>query len=246
MICRVLLFLLITTFCQAQVPRKTLVFKVRVPATECSVLCEKDYLWLEALNPVQVKIKGARNMKTKVELTGGKILSVKGDIYYMSFTKPGPAVINVYQITGFGQQLLATKKVEVKTPDVYFCSVKLDSVSRFIRLTGSNLYAYSHYYKKRMDVISFDMYFIEDTSTYLRKNVPPLRMKADTCMLTAEMKKRLLNFQPNYNSIYLHNIVCRIPDGSKRLLDPIQLNVGVDTTNREKLSLMYSIKKKVL
>lgn len=245
MICRVLLFLLITTFCRAQVPGKTLVFKVRTPKTECTILTDKDHFWLETENPVQVKIKGARNIKTKVEVTGGKIMSVKGDIYYLRFTKPGPAVINVYQITGFGQELLSTKKMQVKNPDVYFLSIKLDSISRFIRLLGSNIYAYSHYYKKRMEITSFDMYYIEDTSTYLRKKVPPVRMKSDTCMLTAEMKKRILSFQPNYNSIYLHNIICRVPDGSKRVLDPIVLTIGVDTTNKEKLSLIYSIKKKI-
>lgn len=242
---RVLFFLLITTFCRAQVPGKTLVFKARAPATECSIICKENFFWLETENPVQIKVKGARNIKTKVEVTGGKIVSIKDDIYYILFTRPGTAVISVYQNTMYGRELVATKKLPIKNPDIYFLDIKLDSVSKFFRLRGANVYAYSHYYKKRMDIVSFEMYYIADTTRKIRKKVDPVRMKSDTCMITPEMKKYLLNFQPKYNSIYLHNIVCRVPDGSKRILDPIQLNVEVDTTNKEKLSLMYSVKRKI-
>ncbi len=150
MIARVLLLLLITTFCRAQVPGKTLVFKARAPATECSIICKENFFWLETENPVQITVKAARNIKTKVEVTGGKIMSVKDDIYYILFTRPGTAVISVYQTTMYGRELVATKKLPIKNPDIYFLDIKLDSVSKFFRLRGANVYAYSHYYKKRM------------------------------------------------------------------------------------------------
>lgn len=246
MVGRVILFLLISPFCLAQEIGKTLVFKVRAPATECSIICQESFFWLETENPVQVKIKGARNIKTKVEVDGGKIMYVKEDIYYIRFTKPGAAVISVYQSTKYGRELLATKKMPIKNPDVYFCSIKFDSISKFIRLTGCNFYAYSHFYKKKLDITSFEMYYIADTLLFKRKKEAPVCMKSDTCMLTSQMKKIVLGFQPKFSSIYLHNIICRVPDGSKRILDPIQLNVEVDTTNKEKLSLMYSVKRKIM
>ena len=71
-----------------------------------------------------------------------------------------------------------------------------------------------------------------------------IRMKSDTCMLSSEMRERLLKFQPKKNFIYFSNIICLVPDGSKRLLDPIELNVVQDTSNHEKLSLKYSVRKK--
>ena len=94
-----------------------------------------------------------------------------------------------------------------------------------------------------MPVVSFDMYYVDDTTD---KRIKPIQSTSDTCMLSAEMRKRILNFQPQYNYLYFHNIICRVPDGSKRILDPIELNVVVDTANKEKLSLIYSVRRKKL
>jgi hypothetical protein len=92
-----------------------------------------------------------------------------------------------------------------------------------------------------MPVISFEMYYVDDTTA---NKIDPVRMKSDTCMLSADMKKLILNFQPNHNYIYFHNIICSVPDGSKRILDPIELNVVVDKADTEKLSLIYAVRKK--
>ncbi len=238
--------MIITSFCWAQTPDRTLVFKVRAPATECTILCDGDFFWLEIDNPVQVKIKGAKNIKTRVNVENGKIVSVKGDVYYIRFTKPGNAVVSVYQITPRGSALIATKKMEIKNPDIYFCDIKLDSISKYIRLNGSSMYAYSRYYKQKMEVLSFEMYFIEDTTKKSRSKAPPIRMQSEENKISPQMKKAIVNFQPKYNSIYMQNIICKTPDGSKRILDPIELGVDVDTTNKEKLSLIYSIRRKVL
>ncbi len=259
MIGRMLIFILIsTTFCRAQLPGKTIVFKVRVPAVECTILCQENFFWLEIENPVRIKIKGGRNLKTKVEVTDGKIMSVKGDIYYIRFTRPGSVAVSVYQSTPFGRELIAVKKLEVKNPVVYFCGIKIDSVAKGIKLIGPSIYAYSQYYKKNMDVTSFEMVYIKDTtkkvsglykkdsSNKLVKDDGTIRMKSDTCIITKEMKKIILGFQPNYSSIYLHNIVCCVPDGSKRILDPIRLDIVADTADRKKFSLIYSVRRKIL
>jgi hypothetical protein len=219
---------------------------VRTPETKCSIICREAYFWLEIENPVQVKIKGARSVKIKVEVEGGKVMSVKDDIYYIRFTRPGIGAISVYQLSPFGRELIASKLQMVKNPDVYFCGIKFDSVSKYIDLNGPNLYAYSKFYKKKMDIVSFEMYYVADTTLKALKTTPPVLMKSDTCKLTAEMRKTVLGFQPKFNSIYLHNIICRVPDGSKRILDPIRLDVTVDTTNKESLSLIYSVKRKIL
>jgi hypothetical protein len=246
MIGRILIFMFITSCCCAQTPNNTLVFKVRAPATECTILCDGGFFWLEIDNPVQIKIKGAKNIKTRVKVENGKIISVKDDINYIRFTKTGNTVISVYQITPRGSVLIATKKMEIKNPVIYFCDIKLDSISKYIRLEGSSMYAYSRYYKKNMEITSFDMYFIEDTTKKSRSKAPPVCMQSEANQISAQMKKMIRNFQPKYNSIYMQNIICKTPDGSKRLLDPIELGVDVDTTNKEKLSLIYSIRRKVL
>jgi hypothetical protein len=235
----------ILTLLALQLCSQTLVFTVRAPAIQCSIVTDESFLRLEVDNPVRVKIKGPENLKIHVFLTGGKIISSKGDIYYMRFTKPGTAAISVYKEGKYGRDLLTTKKMDVKGPELYFCNIKLDSVSKYIRLkgNGAGMHAYSNYYKKDMSITSFEMFFTEDTT---RRGAEPARMKSDSCMITQQMKNAIMNFQPKYSSIYMLNIICKVPDGTKRILDPIQLRVDVDTANKEKLSLIYSVSRKVL
>lgn len=241
MIYRIAILFFITTFCQAQTPGKTVVFKVRSQATQCKIVCKNAFFFLEINNPVEVKIKG-RNKNISVEVSnGGKIMSTEDDTYYIRFLRPGVAVVSVYLYTSTGKKLIATKMQEVRSPDIFFCGIKMDSSSRGIKLNGTNFYAYSSYYKQVMPMASFDMYFVDDTAA---KKIEPIKMKSDTCMLSSDMRNRIIRFQPKQNYIYFHNIICTVPDGSKRVLDPIELNVVVDTTNTEELSLMYSVRRK--
>lgn len=230
----------LATFCQAQTPGKTAVFKVRAQPSVCTITCKDKFFLLEMNNPVVITVKG-RNKSVVVSVTGGNVLSQEGDTYFVRFVRPGAGLITVYQFTPTGRKVLAAKMQVVKNPEIYFCGIKMDSTSKRIKMTGMNFYAYSDYYKQNMPFASFDMYFVNDTTV---KKIEPIEIKSDTCMLTSDMKKKILNFQPRFNYIYFHNIVCRVPDGSKRILDPIELKVIVDTTDREKLSLIYSVRKK--
>lgn len=47
-----------------------------------------------------------------------------------------------------------------------------------------------------------------------------------------------------YFFVVPHPFTWNSTDGSKRILDPIELNVLVDKNDKEKLSLIYSVKKK--
>lgn len=242
MIYRIILLLFITTYCQAQKLDNTVVFKVRSQATQCKIVCKNSFFILEINNPVEIKLKGRNKNVVVVVSSGGKIMSTEGDTYNIRFLRPGTAVISVYQYTPSGRKLLATKMQEVRAPDVFFCGIKMDSSSRGIKLNGTNFYAYSSYYKEMMPMASFDMYFVDDIKA---KKIVPINMKSDTCMLTADMRNRVLRFQPKHNYVYFYNIILTVPDGSKRMLDPIELNVVVDTSNKEELSLKYSVRKKV-
>jgi hypothetical protein len=226
----------------AQPVSNTAVFKVRAKAAECKISCEHPVFILEISNPVTIKVKG-RNKNVNVVVVGGKVMKTEGEVYYIRFTRPGPGVISVYQNTSKGRELIATKMQMVNSPSIFFCGIKMDSTSKSIRMTGTNFYAYSDYYNKELPVSSFEMYYVEDTTV---KKLDPVKMISDTCMLSPEMKKRILSFQPKFNYIYFHNIVMSVPDGSKRLLDPIELNIVVDTADREKLSLRYAVRKKRL
>jgi hypothetical protein len=242
MIIRVFLFCIVLLLKNQSLYSQTLVFKVRAPAPECTIIATQEYLLLELDNPVQVKVRGPRDMKVKVKLVGGKIVNTKDDIYYMRFTKSGEAAITVYQITANGLKLMETKKLKVKSPDVYFCNMKIDSISRALQLRSKNLAAYSDYFKKELDIVSFDFYYIEDTT---KTRSQPIKIHSDNCMLTPEMKKIVSNFQPKYNQIYMHNIICQVPDGTKRILDPIRLNV-IEDTKADRLTLIYQLTRKVL
>lgn len=241
MIYRIILLLFITTYCQAQKLDNTVIFKVRSQATQCKIVCKNSFFILEINNPVEIKLKGRNKNVTVVVSNDGKVVSTEGDTYYIRFIRPGTSVISVYQNTSTGRKLLATKMQEVRSPDIFFCGIKMDSSSRGIKLNGTNFYAYSNYYKQMMPMASFDMYFVDDIKA---KKIVPINMKSDTCMLTADMRLRVLRFQPKHNYVYFYNIICNVPDGSKRMLDPIELKVVVDTSNTEELSLKYSVNRK--
>lgn len=236
------LFMLITVFCQAQTPGNTAVFKVRAQPTECNILCEGDFFPLEITNVVRIQLKG-RNREIKVVASGGQIMSVKDDTYYIRFTRPGAAVISVYLKTSSGYRIIATKQMLVKSPPIYFCGIQIDSSSRFLKIRGCNFYAYSDYAKKEMPVVSFEMYYVDDT---LVKKIEPVILKSDTCMLSPEMKKKIFNFQPHHNYMYFSNIICQAPDGSKRMMDPVEFRIVEDPANKLKLSLIYSVRRKKL
>ena len=247
MIYRIAILLFLSTFCQAQKLDKTVVFKVRSQATQCKIVCKNSFFTLEMNNPVEIKLKGRNKNVLVVVSAGGKIMSTEGDTYYIRFVRPGSAVITVYQYTSEGRRLLATKMQEVRAPDIFFCGIKMDSSSRFIKFKGTNFYAYSNYYKQMMPMASFDMYYAEDSLDLRTQKVvmgSAIKMKSDTCMLSPIMRERLLKFQPKKNYIYFSNIICIVPDGSKRILDPIELNVVTDTANKEVFSLKYSVRKK--
>ncbi|HEY0030617.1 MAG TPA: hypothetical protein VGC65_07655, partial [Bacteroidia bacterium] len=222
------------------IPGKTAVFKVRSVASSCIITCKEPQFLLEINNPVVIKVKG-RNQKIVVVVTDGKVMSVEGDTYFIRFTRPGQGLISVYQDTPTGRKLLATKSQVIKPPQVVFCGIKMDSTSKSIKLRGTNFYAYSDYYKQAMPVVSFEMYFVDDTTA---KKIVPITLKSDSCMISAEMRKKILNFQPRFNYMYFNNIILGVPDGSKRILDPIELRVVVDTADKEKLSLRYFVMKK--
>jgi hypothetical protein len=239
---RIALFIMVASLTSTSLLSQTMVFKVRAPAPECTIITTQDYLLLELDNPVQVKVRGPHNMKVKVKLVGGKIVNIKDDIYYMRFTKSGVAAISVYQITPNGLKLMETKEIKVKSPDVYFCNMKIDSISRALQLRSKNLTVYSNHFKKELDIVSFDFYYIEDTT---KTRSQPIKIHSDNCMLTPEMKKIVSSFQPKYNQIYMHNIICQVPDGTKRILDPIRLNI-IEDSKADRLTLIYQLKRKVL
>jgi hypothetical protein len=195
-------------------------------------------------NPVQIKVEG-KNKNIKVEVSGGQIVSVKDDIYHIRCVNPGIKVISVYLNTTSGRKLIATQEQIVKNPLVYFCGIKIDSTSKYLKLKGTQFYAYSEYYKKQMPVTSFEMYYVDDT---LVKKIEPVILKSDTCMLSPEMKRRVLSFQPKHNYMYFYNIICQVPDGSKRILDPIEFHILDPDTLHDfnKYTLVYSLKRKKL
>jgi hypothetical protein len=234
------LLLISSLFCRAQAGSgKTLVFKVRAPKAACSIFTEENFFWQEKNNVIRIKTRGTTG-RIQVELTGGKITAQNGDQYTLFFTKKNDAVITVYKSGKYGREILLTKKYEVRGPTLWFCGIKTDSTSRVLKLLGPNLYAWSDYYQQILPVRSFEMLFAEDTTGKLKSKDPEL-FTSDTCMLTPDMRYKVLHYQPKHNYIYFHHIVCEVPDGSKCLLDPIRLHAEVDTVNVKTLNLTYAV-----
>ncbi|MGL5889717.1 MAG: hypothetical protein ACRC3B_07525, partial [Bacteroidia bacterium] len=236
----IILLLMITAICRSQTGAgKSLVIKVRAPKASCSIITEDKFFWLEKNNIVQIKTKGVPE-GVQVVLAGGRIIAQDGENYTLFFTQKSTAVITVYKPGKFGRETLLTKQYDVRGPTLWFCGIKTDSMSRYLKLRGSNLYAWSDYFKKEMPVLSFDMTFVADTQRRVKVKKQEL-FHSDTCMLSEEMKNKVLSYQPKYNFIYFHNIVCEVPDGTKRILDPIRLHAIIDSTRRDEMGMSYSV-----
>lgn len=207
----------------------------------CVISCKDTVLLLEKESIITVRIKG-RNARTKVSASGGEIRSVRGDDYKIRMFEPGTLVIRVYQEVSTGTKLIGIREFMIRAPELFFCGLKIGSISHVLKLGKCHMYAWSDYYKKNLPVNKFTMLYYEDI---VRASDKPKvdTLKADTCRLTGAMRQRLMKFQPKTNKIYFYNLLCSIPDGTYRLLEPVELRVQMDTavsTTR----VMYSLRKK--
>ena len=231
--------------CNAQVKSgRTITYKVRAPLAKCEIVCKDAYFLLEKDSEVKIKITG-KNPKTEFKVTGAKIIAEENGIYKLRMLQTGSVILNVFQDLHGKSILIATKKVEVKSPVIHFCGIPLDSSSTMLKFGKCHIWAYSEFYKTKLPVNSFSMLYYEDR-VITRKNRKPVAdtLKSDTCKLTALMKTRVINFQPNYNRIFFYNVFCQLPDGSKRLLEPFELFCINDTVVNSNRGI-FTIKKKV-
>jgi hypothetical protein len=236
----ILFFLTGACFAQSKQGR-TSVFKVKAPLATCTINCKDTLFLLEKESVVNIVIKG-RNAKTNVTVSGGEVRSIKGDNYTVRLFEVGIAVIRVYQRISTGTKLIGVRKFEVKPPELFFCGLKLGSTTSILKLGNCHMYAYSSYFKENLPVNKFTMLFYESVNPKTRKPIIDT-LKTDTCRMTNAMKQRLIDFQPKTNKIYFYNLLCKLPDGSFRLLEPVELQGGMDTSVNT-LKVMYSLKKK--
>jgi hypothetical protein len=240
-----ILLLIVSIFlsvcCRAQTGAgKTLVIKVRAPKASCSVFTDGDFFWLEKNNVIRVVTRGITE-PVQVVVTGGRIVAQDGERYSLFFTQLNDVVVSVYRQGTSRRESLYTRKFEVRGPTLWFCGIKTDSSSYGLKLRGDNLYAWSDCFKQPLRVSSFDMVFMQDTNNRRAKKEKPEFFHSDTCMLTKAMTDKVLGYQPKYNFIYFHNIVCVVPDGTKRILDPIRLHAVNDSIDVNTVKMRYAV-----
>ncbi len=221
---RFIVFLLaLTSICKAQsVKGKTMVFKVRAPLASCKIIFDEPHFLLEKESIIKIKIKG-RNPKIKVEIKGGKIVWEKDDTYKLRFFSAGTAVVSVYQITDNGTKLIGIKKNEIKAPQFFFFGLATDSFTKVLHLGPCHIYSHSEFFKKDLPVKKFDMLYYDEVLINGKWKEKIDTLRSDTCRLTPEMRKKLNAFQPKTNKMYFYNLVCSMPDGTIRILEPVEL-----------------------
>ncbi|MBS1637602.1 MAG: hypothetical protein JST26_16935 [Bacteroidetes bacterium] len=220
---------------------KTAVFKVRAPLSKCLITSPDEVFYLEKESDFLIRIKG-RNQKVQVKVTNGKVISVKNDVYRIRFQNPGAAAISVYQVVSSGTRIIGTKKMEILPPKLYFCGLPVDSSTKVLKLGSCHIYAYSGYYKQNLPVSRFTMLYFND----VRSRGGAMRadtFRSDVCKLSSEMKQKVLHFQPKTNRIYFYNILCALPDGTFRLLEPVELFAIKDSVLND-YSVIYTLRKK--
>lgn len=225
---------------------RTYVMKVRAPAATCTIDFPESNFLLEKESVVKISVKG-RNPQIRVDVKGGKVVSQKGEAYRLRFLTPGTAVVSVFQLTDRGAKLLATRKAEVKAPQFFFCGLAVDSFTKVLRLGPCHLYAYSAHFKKDLPVKKFDMLFYDEVLVNGKWKEKIDTLRSDTCRLSPEMKRRLNQFQPKTNKMYFYNMVCSLPDGTIRVLEPVELlGLRDSTAMTARPQCIFNLKKKKL
>lgn len=204
------------------VKQKSFVIKVRAPLATCKIEFSEPYFLLEKESDIRIRVKG-KNPEIKVEVKGGKVINENGEIYTLRFLSAGTVAISVFQTTENGPKLIATRKAEVRAPQIYFCGLATDSFTKILRLGPCHVYAHSDYYKADLPMKKFSMLFYDEVLENGRWKEKIDTLHSDTCRLTADMRKRLNAFQPKTNKMYLYNLVCSMPNGSIRVLEPVEL-----------------------
>jgi hypothetical protein len=226
---------------------KTYVYKVKAPPVTCEIMCREEFFLLEKDSYVKVNYD-KKDPKPEVTVLGARILSEKDGVYKLRMLGVGTVVVNAFRTINGKQKVVAIMRKDIKPPLLYFCGVALDSSSKVLKLGPCHMWAYSAHFKKKLPVNKFSMLFYEDYDLAIKRkknNKEPASdtLKADTCKLTKAMLVHLQKFQPNYNRMMFYNIVCTLPDGTKRVLEPFELLGSIDTLANSRRTI-FTVKKK--
>jgi hypothetical protein len=236
-------FSLIVFPCSIAGQGKTFVYKVKAPAIKYEIVCKEETFLLEKDSYVKVNYSKSEE-KPEVSVLGARILSEKDGLYKLRMLGIGTVVFTVFRKVNDRQKVVALMRKDVIPPRLYFCGIALDSSSKILQLGPCHVWAYSDHYKKKLPINKFSMLFFEDAViTKLNKKPVADTLKSDTCKLTKPMLVHLRKFQPNYNRMLFYNIVCFLPDGSKRVLEPFELFGYIDTLANSRRTI-FTIKPK--
>ncbi len=222
---------------------KTFVYKVKAKPVKCEIICKEENFMLEKDSYVQVTYSNDQE-KPEVSVLGARILSEKDGVYKLRMLNIGTVVFTVFKKVNNRQKVIAVMEKQIIPPRLYFCGIALDSSSKILQLGPCHIWAYSQHYKKKLPVNKFSMLFFEDAViTKINKKPVADTLKADTCKLTKPMLVHLRKFQPNYNRMLFYNVVCFLPDGTKRVLEPFELFGYIDTLVNSRRTI-FTIKPK--
>lgn len=222
---------------------KTFVYKVKARAIKCEIVCKEENFLLEKDSYVKLNYDESEP-KPEVSVLGARILSEKDGMYKLRMLGVGTVVFTAFRTINNRQKVVAVMRKDVIPPRLYFCGIALDSSSKVLRLGKCHLWAYSEHYKTRLPINKFSMLFFED-AIITKTNKKPVAdtLKSDTCKLSKPMLHHLQKFQPNYNRMLFYNIVCFLPDGTKRVLEPFELFGYIDTLANSRRTI-FTIKPK--
>ncbi len=240
------LLLLINGICVAQRTKKGVVhFKVKAPLPTCTIESDEKFFQLEKESLVHITVTG-KNQRIQVRVKGASVVSVKDNTYKLRFFAADTVTVSVYAIKPEGLRYIGKRSFNVVAPALYFCGLKIDSTAQSLRLGKCDLYAYSTYYKIKMPVSSFEMFYMENLNPDMKRKAQTVYLKSDSCKVSKEMKEKLVRFQPVKNRLYLYSIFFIGPDGIKRTIDPVELFAKSDTSKSYKAEsyVTFSLKKK--
>lgn len=222
---------------------KTFIYKVKAPTIKCEIVCKEETFLLEKDSYVTVNYDKADG-KPEVSVLGARILSEQDGKYKLRMLGVGTVVFTVFRTVNNRQKVIAVLRKDIIPPRLYFCGIALDSSSKVLKLGKCHLWAYSEHYKTKLPINKFSMLFFED-AIITKENKKPVAdtLKSDTCKLSKPMLRHLQKFQPNYNRMLFYNIVCFLPDGTKRVLEPFELFGYIDTLANSRRTI-FTIKPK--
>ncbi len=214
------------SFSQTTVQDSLLVFKVRNPVSEYTLIPNDSVLASEKKTNIKIR-SSSKEKPFKVTMEGARIKRADS-IFSIYPDSSQAALLTILEYQKNKWRPVKTKLYKIKHPPepvVIVCGVKADSVIDKQQLIQEDKVAvYAAQYKSYLPVKGFELIYVNGDSMDT--------LKSANSHFTLDMRRRIHLLKPG-DLIYFEKVRCQLPDGKLKTMRAIQ--IFIDETNKFKV-----------